>query len=245
LISVVIFILFTILRLSGQLSIYYFCVIIGLMEDKPASLRQAMVEDQLVARGIRDKKVLAAFRRVPRHEFVPAALRSAAYDDGALPIGAGQTISQPYMVAIMTELLRLKGGETVLEVGTGSGYQTAVLAELSRRVCTIEREPSLSENARAALSRLGYSNVEFAVGDGSAGCPAGAPYNGIVVTAGCPAVPQPLTDQLAEGGRLVLPLGDKFLQTLTVVTKENGRLKQESSVACVFVPLIGRYGWRG
>jgi len=212
--------------------------------DKFAALRRAMVADQLVARGIRDPGVLRAFGRVPRHEFVPPPLRSAAYDDRALPIGEGQTISQPYMVALMTELLRLRGDETVLEVGTGSGYQAAVLSALCRRVYTIERSEPLARRARETLDRLGCAKVEFITGDGSEGYPAGAPYGGIVVTAGCPEVPAPLTDQLAEGGRLVLPLGDRDLQTLTVVTRENGQLKQESSIACVFVPLIGKYGWQ-
>ena len=212
--------------------------------DKLASLRQAMVRDQLIARGIRDERVLEAFRRVPRHEFVPPALQSAAYDDSALPIGNDQTISQPYMVAVMTELLRLKGGERVLEVGTGSGYQAAIIAELGGRVVTIERLAPLADNAAATLVRLGYHGIKFAVGDGSAGYPAGAPYDAIVVTAGCPAVPGPLARQLAEGGRLVLPLGGRDRQTLTVVRKVHGELEEESSVPCVFVPLVGKYGWQ-
>ncbi len=202
-----------------------------------------MVREQLIARGIKDQRVLAAFRRVPRHEFVPAALRAAAYDDSALPIGAGQTISQPYMVALMTELLGLRGGETVLEVGTGSGYQAAILAELAGRVVTIERLAGLTETARATLARLGYTKIEFVTGDGSAGYPPGAPYNAIVVTAGCPDIPAPLAEQLAEGGRLVLPVGDRSLQTLVVATKTGGKLKETSSVACRFVPLVGKYGW--
>jgi protein-L-isoaspartate(D-aspartate) O-methyltransferase len=206
-------------------------------------LRQAMVADQLIGRGIRDERLLAAFRRVPRHQFVPAALRGAAYDDGALPIGEHQTISQPYMVAIMTELLRLQGGERVLEVGTGSGYQAAILAELCKKVFTVERLPGLSSQAQKILGALGYRNIEFLVGDGTEGHPAGAPYDGIVVTAGCPDVPPPLVDQLAEGGRLVIPVGETFLQTLTLVSKEHGQARIERSIGCVFVPLLGKYGW--
>jgi protein-L-isoaspartate(D-aspartate) O-methyltransferase len=208
-------------------------------------LRREMVETQLIPRGIKDEKVLDAFRRVPRHEFVPANIRGAAYDDGALPIGEGQTISQPYMVAIMTELLHLKGGEKVLEVGTGSGYQAAILAELCRKVFTIERIEELSERAKKILLGLGYSNIEFLVGDGTEGYLKAAPYDGIVVTAGCPGIPQPLADQLAEGGRLVIPVGETYLQTLTIVTKEKGKIRTEESIGCVFVPLIGKYGWRG
>ncbi len=206
-------------------------------------MREEMVREQLIARGIKDARVLAAFRRVPRHEFVPSALRADAYDDSALPIGEEQTISQPYMVAIMTELRELKRGEKVLEVGTGSGYQAAILAELGARVVTIERLASLSENARSVLARLGYGAVELVVGDGSEGYQPGAPYDAIMVTAGCPAIPRPLTDQLAEGGRLVVPVGNRQLQTLIVATKKRGQLKEKSSVPCRFVPLIGKYGW--
>lgn len=203
-----------------------------------------MVEVQLISRGIRDERVLNAFRKVPRHEFVPENIRASAYDDGALPIGEGQTISQPYMVAIMTELLKLKGNEKVLEVGTGSGYQAAILAELSRKVYSIERIAILSDRAKKILEKTGYSNIEFIVGDGTEGYAKEAPYDGIVVTAGCPDIPRPLVDQLAEGGRLVLPVGETFLQTLTVVTKEKGKIRTEGSIGCVFVPLVGKYGWK-
>lgn len=206
-------------------------------------LRQEMVETQLIPRGIQDERALNAFRKVPRHAFVPDDLRYAAYDDCALPIGQGQTISQPYMVAIMTELLNLKGNEKVLEIGTGSGYQAAVLAELASKVYTIERIAVLSERAKKILDGLGYSNIEFLVGDGTEGHAAAAPYDGIVVTAGCPEIPPPLVDQLAEGGRLVIPVGETFLQTLTVVTREKGKIKTEESIGCVFVPLIGKYGF--
>ncbi len=207
-------------------------------------MQAEMVEEQLIARGIRDQRVLDAFRRVPRHEFVPAALRASAYDDRALPIGEEQTISQPYMVAIMTELLELTAGEKVLEVGTGSGYQAAILAELGGRIVTIERLASLSEQAKTTLTRLGYTGIEFVVGDGSEGYSPGAPYDAIVVTAGCPKIPQPLADQLAEGGRLVLPIGDRDIQTLTVAAKKHGRLQLSGSVPCRFVPLVGKYGWQ-
>lgn len=202
-----------------------------------------MVEGQLITRGIKGAKVLDAFRKVPRHEFVPENLSFAAYDDSALPIGADQTISQPYMVAVMTELLRLKGDEKTLEVGTGSGYQAAILAEICGKVYTIERVARLSQNAKNILDRLGYTNIEFLTGDGSEGCPAAAPYDAIIVTAGCPDIPKPLTDQLAEGGRLVIPVGEMYHQTLTLVVKEQGRLKITESIDCVFVPLLGKFGW--
>lgn len=198
---------------------------------------------QLIPRGIADQRVLEAFRKVPRHQFVPEELRDAAYDDCALPIGEGQTISQPYMVAIMTELLRLKGSERVLEVGTGSGYQAAILAELCKDVFTIERIEKLSRGAQEKLSRLGYTNIKFIIGDGTEGYPDGAPYQGIVVTAGCPHIPQPLIDQLDQGGRLVIPVGDRYLQTLTIAKKVNEEIKIEESISCVFVPLVGKYGW--
>jgi protein-L-isoaspartate(D-aspartate) O-methyltransferase len=207
-------------------------------------LRREMVDVQLRSRGIANPRVLGAILRVPREEFFPDDLRSFAYEDAAFPIGEGQTVSQPYMVAIMTELLKLKGSEKVLEVGTGSGYQAAILAELCRKVITIERIGPLSENAKARLKNLGYQNIEFVVGDGSEGYSAGAPYDGIIVTAACPDIPPPLIEQLAEGGRLVLPIGERHLQTLTVVTKEKGKLKTEESIGCVFVPLVGKYGWQ-
>ncbi len=211
--------------------------------DNHDLLRDQMVETQLAARGISDPRVLTAFRRVPRHEFVPQGLQAMAYEDGPLPIGEDQTISQPYMVAIMTELLKLRGTEKVLEVGTGSGYQAAILAELCHKVYSIDRIRSLSDKAGKTLERLGYQNIELVVGDGTEGYLPGAPYNGIIVTAGCPAIPPPLFDQLAEGGSLVLPIGDRHLQSLTVVKKIQGKLHYESSIGCVFVPLIGKYGW--
>ena len=207
-------------------------------------LRREMVEAQLIPRGIKDEKVLSAFRKVPRHEFVPENIRYSAYDDCALPIGEGQTISQPYMVAIMTEFLKLKGHEKVLEIGTGSGYQAAILAELCNQVYTIERMEDLSRRAEKIIKELDYTNIEFFTGDGTEGHEEASPYDGILVTAGCPEIPSPLVDQLAEGGRLVLPLGDRYLQTLTLVTKEKGKIKVEGSIGCVFVPLVGKYGWK-
>lgn len=207
-------------------------------------LRQEMVETQLIPRGISDQRVLEAFRKVPRHEFVPENILAAAYEDCALPIGEGQTISQPYMVAIMTEKLKLQGNERVLEIGTGSGYQAAILAELCQKVYTVERISALSKSAQKAIQELGYTNVEFAVGDGTQGFPEAAPYHGIIVTAGSLAIPEPLVNQLRDGGRLVIPVGDIFQQILTTVTKRGAEIETEESIACVFVPLVGKYGWK-
>ena len=202
-----------------------------------------MVDEHLVRRGIREPRVLAAMRKVPRHLFVDEALRDRAYDDHPLPIGEGQTISQPFIVGLMSELLWLEGTEKVLEIGTGSGYQTAVLAELARRVCTIERLPALAARAWGVLERLGYTNVWVRVGGGTLGWPEEAPFDRIIVTAGAPAVPPPLFEQLAEGGRMVLPIGDQTEQTLTIVEKVGGEMRTTPHSACVFVKLIGKYGW--
>jgi len=206
-------------------------------------LRAEMVEFQLKARGIADPRVLTAMGKVERHRFVPANLIDSSYDDYPLPIGEGQTISQPYMVAIMTELLELQGNEKVLEVGTGSGYQAAILAELSKRVISIERYKTLADKAQKLILEMGYSNVEVRIGDGTEGYEPEAPYDGILVTAACPDIPPPLIDQLAEGGRLVLPIGDRYLQTLTLVRKRAGKIDIGRSIGCVFVPLIGKYGF--
>jgi protein-L-isoaspartate(D-aspartate) O-methyltransferase len=205
--------------------------------------RLDMVERQIRARGVSDPLVLAAMRKVPRHLFVPEDFRNSAYEDRPLPIGHGQTISQPYMVAIMTENLRLEGGEKVLEVGTGSGYQSAVLAEIAGHVVTIERKSELQEGAARLLAELGYANVEVIVGDGSRGYLPGAPYDAVLVTAGAPSVPGTLVKQLARGGRLVIPVGNTFHQTLTRVTLTDTGLETESLEGCVFVPLIGECGW--
>jgi len=208
-----------------------------------AELRGRMAED-LRHMGISDPKVLAAMARVPRHRFVPEAQVAFAYADGPLPIGDGQTISQPYMVAAMTEALRLAGTERVLEVGTGSGYQCAVLAELAREVVTVERIAALSERAGAVLSDLGYDNVVRVVGDGTLGAPEHAPYDAIVVTAGGPEVPRPLLDQLAPGGRLVGPFGGREQQRLIRVRRTpQGRLEREVLGPCRFVDLVGAHGW--
>jgi protein-L-isoaspartate(D-aspartate) O-methyltransferase len=205
--------------------------------------RERMVRSQIEARGVSDPRVLSAMREIPRHMFVMKSLRNRAYEDGPLPIGHGQTISQPYMVAIMTQLLELKGSEKVLELGTGSGYQAAVLARLAKFVYTIERISELSELAASTTASIGISNVNFIVADGTGGWPEQAPYDGIVVTAGAPGVPDPLFDQLAEGGRLVIPIGDRFSQTLQVVEKTRGRRIVKKYFDCRFVDLIGKHGW--
>lgn len=205
--------------------------------------RKLMVKTQLAGRGIRDSRVLSAMAEIPRHIFVSKALEYHAYDDTPLSIGYGQTISQPYMVAIMTESLGLKGDERILEIGTGCGYQTAILMKLCREVYTIERIEPLSVNAQKNISELGLTNVVFKVGDGSLGWQEMGPFDGILVTAGCPVVPQTLSDQLVENGKLVIPVGDRFSQTLKRITKLDGRLKTENFTACRFVDLVGRYGW--
>jgi len=207
-----------------------------------AALRARMAAD-IGRMGVADPRVLAAVAKVPRHRFVPEAALPFAYADGPLSIGHGQTISQPYMVAAMTEALALTGGERVLEVGTGSGYQCAVLAELASHVVTIERVPELSARAGAVLRELGYDNVTRVVGDGTLGVPEHAPYDAIVVTAGAPATPGPLLAQLAEGGRLVIPEGGRGIQTLTRYTRVRGRTRAERLMECMFVPLIGTHGW--
>src|SRR5919109_2032771 len=205
--------------------------------------RVRMVEDQLARRGITDARVLEAMRRVPRHLFVDEALRDRAYGDHALPIGEEQTISQPFIVALMTSLLELSGREKVLEVGTGSGYQTAVLAELARRVCSIERLPRLAERARATLQALGVDNVWVRVGNGALGWPDEAPFDRILVAAGGPSIPPPLIAQLADGGRMVLPVGSPEDQVLTVVERVGGEIRKEAAGECKFVKLVGKYAW--
>ncbi len=208
-----------------------------------AAERKQMVETQLRRRGISDSRVLAAMEKVPRDRFLLNPNDSGAYGDHPLSIGSGQTISQPYMVALMTEHLRLGGGEHVLEIGTGSGYQAAVLAELSRSVVTIERFPDLAERASSVLAELGYNNVQVFVGDGSLGWPDSAPYDRIIVTAAAPEVAEPWVDQLVDGGLLVVPLGDRWGQTLTVVTRRGTKLDREKICGCVFVPLVGEHGY--
>jgi protein-L-isoaspartate(D-aspartate) O-methyltransferase len=205
-----------------------------------------MVADQLERRGIRDKRVLDAMAAIARESFVPNVPASVAYDDRALPIDAGQTISQPYMVARMTELLNVKPGDRILEIGTGSGYQAAILAKLGARVTSIERHHDLSEAARERLQALGVEGIDLRVGDGSQGAPDGAPWDGIVVTAAAPAVPDRLREQLAIGARLVIPVGPRYQQDLIVVERKAATDWNEfSDGAVVFVPLVGEGGFRG
>jgi protein-L-isoaspartate(D-aspartate) O-methyltransferase len=205
--------------------------------------RERMIDEQLARRGITDERVIAAMRRVSRHLFVEEALRDRAYGDHPLPIGEHQTISQPYIVALMSQLLSLTGGEKVLEVGTGSGYQTAVLAALARRVCSIERLPALAARARSIIEGLGISNVWIRVGNGTLGWPDEAPFDRILVAAGGPAVPPPLVQQLAEGGRMVLPIGDATSQVLTLVENVGGTMRTSQYGECSFVKLVGKYAW--
>jgi protein-L-isoaspartate(D-aspartate) O-methyltransferase len=204
-------------------------------------LRKRMVEEQLVPRGIADKKVLEVFGRVERHKFISEDLRSSAYADFPVPIGEGQTISQPYIVALMTECLSLTGQEKILEIGTGSGYQTAILAGLSKEVYSIERFAKLAQKARKTLEQLGYGNIKIKVGDGTLGWPEEAPFERIIITAASPRIPLPLTEQLKEGGKLILPLGESFSQMLTLVEKKDGGLESSQVCGCVFVPLVGKY----
>jgi protein-L-isoaspartate(D-aspartate) O-methyltransferase len=211
--------------------------------DPFATRRFAMVTLQLRDRGIRDERVLQAMARVPRHEFVPPDRVADAYGDHPLPIGEGQTISQPYIVAAMLEALALRAEEVVLEVGAGSGYQTAVLCELCRHVYGIERYASLCEKAQATLTRLGYGNFTLRVGDGSAGWPDAAPFDGIVVAAAAPRVPVALFEQLREGGRLILPVGSQFSQELVLVRKQGGLAMTTHLDGCRFVPLVGSEGF--
>ncbi len=207
------------------------------------SLRHRMVEEQLFGRDIRDPRVLEAMRTIPRHRFVPERQRHLAYSDGPLVIGQNQTISQPYIVALMTELLALKGGEMVLEVGTGSGYQAAILGLLAREVHTIERHAELSERAQRVLAELRLANVHVHTGDGSVGLAAYAPYQAVVVTAAAPKVPQPLFDQLGDGGRLVLPVGSLGGQVLECWERSEDQFDRRVITAVAFVPLRGAYGW--
>jgi len=205
--------------------------------------RLRMVQAQIEARGVRDPRVLAAMSEVPRHLFVTAEQRHLAYVDGPLPIGDGQTISQPYIVALMSELLELDGSERVLEVGTGSGYQAAVLARLAGQVYTLERIPELAEKARLRLDDLGCANVNVRIGDGSQGLPEHAPYDGILVTAAAPRVPESLKAQLADGGRLVLPVGGRAGQILERWRRDGRAFQVERIAPVAFVPLIGTNGW--
>jgi len=213
--------------------------------DRTSEARARMVDAQLRSRNIRDPRVLAAMAAVPRDAFVPEQERDAAYQDAPLPIGAGQTISQPYIVARMTELLHLAPGERVLDIGTGSGYQAAVLAELGAAVTSIEREPGLAASARDRLGRLGYGDrIEVRTGDGTLGAPDGAPWDGIVVAAAAPAIPDTLREQLGDGRRMVIPVGTRREQQLIVVERHGAEWREWSDGPCVFVPLIGEAGWQ-
>jgi len=203
-----------------------------------AEQRQRMVEQQLKPRGIKDERVLAAMTKVPREEFIPLDARADAYEDGPLPIGYDQTISQPYVVAFMTEQLRPKQNDRVLEIGSGSGYQAAILAELVKEVYTVEIVPALGKTAEATLQRLGYKNVHIKVGDGYKGWPEEAPFDAIIVTCAPEKVPQPLVDQLEEGGRMVIPVGERFAQQLHLFEKKNGQLKESVTLPVRFVPML-------
>jgi len=206
--------------------------------------RERMVKTQLIPRGINDKRVLEVMGKIPRDRFTEEALRREAYNDHPLPIGHKQTISQPYIVALMTEALELTDKERTLEIGTGSGYQTAILAELSEKVYTVERIKSLLVKSRNILAELGYNNILFKAFDGTLGWKEYEPYDAIIVTAGAPNVPQPLLDQLAEGGRLIIPVGNRFSQELIKMTKKRGKYIQKNLGGCRFVDLIGVHGWK-
>jgi len=207
------------------------------------SQRHSMVNSQLRARGILDENVLSAMARVPRHEFVGEEYRDQVYEDHPIPIDEGQTLSQPYIVALMLEALSLEPSDTVLEIGTGSGYEAALLAELTQHVYSVERHASLARAAEAVLARMGYRNVTVLVGDGSQGLPEFAPFDAIVVSAAAPEIPKPLFEELREGGRMVIPVGPAYAQELQLVRKQNGRAEVTTLEGCRFVPLIGGLGY--
>ncbi|MFH0912981.1 MAG: protein-L-isoaspartate(D-aspartate) O-methyltransferase [Candidatus Omnitrophota bacterium] len=206
-------------------------------------LRKRMVEEQLIPRGIKNPQVLAAFLKVERHRFIPQDLRSNAYADFPVPIGDGQTISQPYIVSLMTEHLDISGQDKVLEIGAGSGYQTAILAELAKEVYSIERFTALGKKAEIILNESGYKNIKIKIDDGTLGWPEFAPFDKIIITAASPKIPLPLTEQLKENGKLILPLGESSSQVLTLIEKKKGKLESRDICGCVFVPLVGKYAW--
>jgi protein-L-isoaspartate(D-aspartate) O-methyltransferase len=214
------------------------------LDDPYLELRAEMVETQLRKRGVKDSGVLRAMAAIPRHEFVPRQSMGLAYADEPLAIGGGQTISQPYIVAAMTELLRLHGTERVLEIGTGCGYQAAVLSSLSREVFSIEYRPELARSAAERLQRLDFENVHVHCGDGSMGLKEFAPYDAILVAAAAPSVPKPLLEQLNDGGRLIVPIGTEDQQQLLLLTRHGSEYASERHEGCRFVPLLGRYGWK-
>ena len=206
--------------------------------------RRNMVEKQLRARGIRDRRMLEAFLGVPRHRFVPEKWVEKAYDDGPLPIGHDQTVSQPYMIAIMVQAARVSQGSRVLEIGTGSGYQAALLSAMKAQVFTLERIPELARRAADRLAELGYRDVRLQVADGTLGWEEVAPFESIIVGAASPGIPEPLLEQLSEAGRLVIPVGRDYSQVLHVVTRRGERYRTERAERCVFVPLIGKHAWK-
>jgi protein-L-isoaspartate(D-aspartate) O-methyltransferase len=206
--------------------------------------RERMVKNQLMARGIKDERLLQAMGKISRHLFIQEALAGEAYNDHPVPIGEKQTISQPYIVALMTEALELKGSENTLEIGTGSGYQTAILAELSSRVYTIERIKSLLVKARKLLAKLNYNNILFKAFDGTLGWKEYAPFDAIMVTAGSPNVPEPLKEQMADNGRMIIPVGDRYTQELMKITRKGDNFEQAGLGGCRFVNLIGLHGWK-
>lgn len=213
------------------------------MTDRFATIRERMVQEQLLPRGITDQRVLGAMSEVPRHLFVDDAMQARSYGDHPLPIAAGQTISQPYIVAYMTQVLQLQGHEKVLEIGTGSGYQAAILSRLCDRVYTVERVNTLLAGARRIFGALRYFNIVAKLDDGTLGWPDFAPYDAIIVTAGGPEIPTPLVEQLADPGRLVIPVGDQDVQELHLVTKNQGQVTVDHLASVRFVDLIGEYGW--
>ena len=215
------------------------------VRDHYGTAREKMVREQLLNRDIEDERTIAAMLEVPRHLFVDDAMGARSYGDHPLPIGAGQTISQPYIVAYMTQVLQLQGGEVVLEIGTGSGYQAAVLSRLCQKVYTVERINSLLAGARKVFDRLRYYNIRSKLDDGTLGWPDHGPYDAIIVTAGGPDIPEPLIAQLADQGRLVMPIGDQHVQELKLLTKKDDQVEVELLTRVRFVDLVGEYGWRG
>ncbi|MBC8460189.1 MAG: protein-L-isoaspartate(D-aspartate) O-methyltransferase [Deltaproteobacteria bacterium] len=232
--------MFKITYFSFILLLIFFTISIGASrKDLFTDLRERMVTTQIIARGIKDPKVIEAMRKVPRHLFVPENIRGRAYDDRPLPIGEGQTISQPYIVAFMTEALNLSSGDKALEIGTGSGYQAAILAEIVKEVYTIEIRPRLGETARERLKEMGYKNIFVEIGDGYKGWPEKAPFNAIIVTCAPEKIPRPLIDQLAEGGRMIIPVGEEgSIQELVLMKKEKGMIIREEVMKVLFVPMI-------
>ena len=207
-------------------------------------LRQKMVNEQIIAREITDERVIDAILKIPRHEFVDPAFCNESYNDYPLPIDCDQTISQPYMVALMTQILELTGQEKVLEIGTGSGYQTAILSELSRYVYSVERFEKLADSAKKIIEKLNYTNISIKVGDGTKGWVDFSPFDCIIITASSPKIPGPLIDQLKDNGRMIIPIGESFSQELILIRKKGDEIITKSICGCVFVPLVGDYGWK-